>query len=326
MVTHLDLFSGIGGFALAASWVWGSAHRLAAFCEIDPDPQENLRKNWIGVPIHNDIHSLDGRHYAGIDLLTAGIPCQPYSVAGHRRGDADDRALWPETRRVIREARPRWVLIENVAGFTTLALDGVLSDLEAEDYSAGALVLPALALNAPHRRDRVWIMAYDESRGWSAARTAIPGEGYQPAWPYRGRRGALGDTDTKRQLQPSGIVPDERGRHRDAGPALVYADGERWKELVAPDIAIEKGDLYSGRHYWDHSVRVAGRRIPAPVPESEILRVADGVSHRVGRIILPMTHRRERGDGKGISMLGNAIVPQVAAEIFQGIKRVEEGL
>lgn len=156
MLQHIDLFSGIGGFALAAHW---AGYTTTVFCEKDEFCRKVLRKHWPNVPIVGDIFDFDGRDYVGADLLTGGIPCQPYSCAGKQLGDADDRALWPQMFRIITEARPRFIVVENVAGFINMALDSVLSDLEAQGYETGTVVLPACAVDAPHRRDRVWIVA-----------------------------------------------------------------------------------------------------------------------------------------------------------------------
>ena len=158
---HLDLFSGIGGFALAAQW---AGIETVAFCEIDNFACKVLNKNFPDVPVHRDIRELDGSLYAGIDLITGGYPCQPFSEAGKRKGAADDRHLWPEMLRVIKQARPAFVIAENVAGHITLGLDKVLHDLEREGYAARPLVIPACAVDSPHRRDRVWIVAYAESQ------------------------------------------------------------------------------------------------------------------------------------------------------------------
>jgi len=155
--THLDLFSGIGGFAIAAGW---AGYRTVAFCEQDAYCTKVLNRHWPDVPVIADIRDFDGSKWRGAGLLTEGFPCQPFSVAGERRGSSDDRALWPEMFRIIKEARPRWVLGENVAGIINMALDDVLSQLEGEGYTTGAVVLPACSLNAPHRRDRVWIVAH----------------------------------------------------------------------------------------------------------------------------------------------------------------------
>jgi DNA (cytosine-5)-methyltransferase 1 len=126
--------------------------------------------------------SLTAQDGGGGGLLTGGFPCQPFSQAGEQRGEEDDRALWPEMFRVIKEARPDFVLAENVAGLINMALDDVLSDLEGEGYSTGAVVLPACSLNAPHRRDRVWIMAHSDSAGLEERKT--PGN-FGSKWPWR---------------------------------------------------------------------------------------------------------------------------------------------
>ncbi|OJF18309.1 MAG: hypothetical protein A6D91_12515, partial [Bacillaceae bacterium G1] len=160
----LDLFSGIGGFALAAEW---AGIKTVAFCEIDPYCQRVLRRHWPEVPIYDDIRTLtkqrlidDGVIGDGIDIVVGGFPCQPFSVAGKRRGKADDRNLWPEMARIVSELRPAWVVGENVTGIVRLALDDVLSDLEGLGYACRTFVIPACAVGAPHRRDRVFIVAY----------------------------------------------------------------------------------------------------------------------------------------------------------------------
>jgi len=154
--THLDLFSGIGGFALAAKW---NGYRTVGFCDNEPYAQAVLKKHWPEVPCHKDIREVRGDLYAGVTLLTGGFPCQPFSVAGKQRGKDDNRYLWPEMLRVIREARPAWIIGENVAGIVNLALDTVCADLEAEGYEVEPVIIPACAVDAPHRRDRVWIVA-----------------------------------------------------------------------------------------------------------------------------------------------------------------------
>ena len=161
---HLDLFSGIGGFALASGW---SGFRTVGFCEIDPYCQEVLKKHWPGVPVHGDIRNIKGTDYKDISLLTGGFPCQPFSVAGKQRGTADDRYLWPEMLRIIREARPRWIVGENVAQIANMVLDQVHSDMEGEGYEVESLIIPACGVDAPHRRNRVWIVAHSGRKGQS---------------------------------------------------------------------------------------------------------------------------------------------------------------
>lgn len=169
--THLDLFSGIGGFAFAAKSIWGKAYKNVGFCEIDKFCHKVLRKNFGNdINIIEDIHNLKGDEFGTVDLITGGFPCQPYSVAGKRKGASDDRALWGEMFRVIKEAKPDWIIGENVTGIINMELDKVLADLEGEDYKTESFIIPACAVNAPHRRDRVWIIAHTESNNKRNAR------------------------------------------------------------------------------------------------------------------------------------------------------------
>lgn len=126
---HASLFTGIGGFDLAAEWCgWENSFQ----CEIDPFCQKVLAKNFPHATRYTDIKQFDARPYAGrVDVLSGGFPCQPFSLAGQRKGNQDDRALWPQMLRVIDEVRPRWIVGENVAGLASLGLDSVLFDLEA---------------------------------------------------------------------------------------------------------------------------------------------------------------------------------------------------
>lgn len=164
MMTHLDLFSGIGGFALAAKWTENIT--TVGFCEIEAYPQKVLKKNFPNIPIYPDIHQLTYEQFkkdtgiSTINIITGGFPCQPFSQAGKRKGNTDDRHLWPEMLRVIREFKPNWIIGENVTGIISMELDQVLSDLEALNYSTRPLVIPACSIGTPHRRDRIWILAH----------------------------------------------------------------------------------------------------------------------------------------------------------------------
>ena len=158
----LDLFSGIGGFSLGLD---RAGMQTVAFCEIDPFCRKALARHWPETPIYHDIRSLSQRrlHHdriPPIDIICGGYPCQPFSIAGKQRGERDPRHLWPEMYRLIREIRPRWIICENVAGHVELGLDTVLNDLATIDYAATPFVIPACAVGAPHRRDRVWIVAH----------------------------------------------------------------------------------------------------------------------------------------------------------------------
>jgi DNA (cytosine-5)-methyltransferase 1 len=159
-MTHGSLFSGIGGFDLAAERT-GCTNVFQV--ENDPWCQQILKKNFPSVARYGDITQFNAKAYANkIDLLTGGFPCQPFSIAGKQKGKADNRYLWPEMLRVIREIKPKFIIGENVFGIIKLALDQVLSDLEDIGYTTETFIIPACAQNAPHRRDRVWIIAYQK--------------------------------------------------------------------------------------------------------------------------------------------------------------------
>ena len=155
--THLDLFSGIGGFALASAW---AGFETVGFCEQDKFCQQVLQRHWPHVPIIDDIQTCGGADFGPIDLVTGGFPCQPFSTAGLRRGEEDDRALWSEMAHVIQEARPTWILGENVAGLLSMGIESVLADLEGMGFAVQTFCVPACGKGAPHRRERVWIVAF----------------------------------------------------------------------------------------------------------------------------------------------------------------------
>lgn len=154
----LDLFSGIGGFSLGLE---AAGMETVGFCEVAPFCQQVLRKHWPHVPIHEDVRELDGRLYAGVDVICGGFPCQDISAAGHGAGIVGERSgLWGEFARIIGQARPRWVIVENVPLLRRRGLAMVLSDLLALGYDAEWHCIPASAVGAPHRRDRLWIVAH----------------------------------------------------------------------------------------------------------------------------------------------------------------------
>ena len=304
-MTHLDLFSGIGGFSIAAQ---NCGYTTIGFCEKEPYAQQILKERFgaedsrihsntnggngsaeprkqqkelaaqhrgIRPRLHDNIFTLDGSDYAGVDLLTGGFPCQPFSVAGKRKGAADDRALWPEMLRVINGANPRWIIGENVAGIVTMELDNILSDLEGIGYSAWPLVIPACAVDARHRRDRVWIVAHADKPG------------SQGCW-----RESSGLADSPERTRPegqTGICREDVAHARSGG-----REGQGQPlNAVHPAAA---GDGQAAQSF-------DGGRPAQWLPEPELGRVAHGIPNRAHRL---------RG-------LGNSIVPAVAEEIIRAI-------
>ena len=160
---HGSLFSGIGGFDLAAQWMgWENVFQV----EWDSYCQKVLAKNFPNTKRYGDIKEFDGSEYRGlIDIITGGFPCQPFSVAGKQQGKDDSRHLWPEMLRVIREIQPTWVVGENVPGIITMELANILASLEDAGYKTESFVIPACSTTAPHKRERVWILAYSDRFG-----------------------------------------------------------------------------------------------------------------------------------------------------------------
>lgn len=322
-LTHLSLFSGIGGLDLAAEW---AGFTTVGQCEWADYPTKILEKHWPDVPRWRDIRTLTQEDFhartgmAAVDLISGGFPCQPFSTAGKRRGKDDDRYLWPEMLRVVAELRPAWVVGENVAGIVGMALDQVLSDLEAQGYETRAVMVPACGVNAPHRRYRVAILAHAgyhvlAQRGQQAERSQGP-----PRCEPAARGGHVADpqrvglrTDI---LQPPYDQERDNPAHRKkraaklcaAGPGCsLVPDAERaglQGQHIAPTQqtgAIPQGQpcaaYRSGRtgaDWWDF--------------EPGVGRVANGVPYRVDRL----------------RCLGNAVVPRQFYPIFKAIADLEE--
>lgn len=174
-LTHLSLFSGIGGLDLAAEW---AGIQTVGQCEWAEYPTKVLERHWPDVPRWKDIRTLTGESFyertgrRTVDIISGGFPCQPFSTAGKQRGKEDDRYLWPEMVRVIKELRPTWIVGENVAGIVRMALPDILSELEACGYRTRTFLVPACAVGARHRRYRVAIVGYSEHNGSSPAAVA----------------------------------------------------------------------------------------------------------------------------------------------------------
>ena len=292
----LDLFSGIGGFSLGLERTGG--FETAAFCEYEDFPRKVLAKHWPDVPCFPDVRELKGSDIDGpIDVICGGYPCQPFSTAGKRRGQEDDRHLWPEFSRLVAELRPAWVIGENVAGHISMGIDDVLSDLEGQGYAARPFVIPACSVDAPHRRDRVWTVAHA---------TQLQRDGSAE---YR--------QQGQRQVQQSG----KRGRAQLMADASgVNAQGQQSSSADTQKRAQPRERSIGSRRYG------VGRGRPEPgmggmadglpagmdgpcrwLGEPDISRVAKGVKGRANRL----------------KALGNAVVPQIPEMIGRAILQVE---
>ncbi len=323
----LDLFSGIGGFSIGLE---EAGFETAAFCEIEDYPRAVLRKHWPDTPIYRDVRQLTREQLRadGIvpDLLCGGYPCQPFSVAGRQRGEEDPRHLWPEVHRLIRELRPRWVVCENVSGHIKLGLDEVLSTLEAEGYTVWPFVIPACSVDAPHKRDRVWIVGNAQHDGPLAA-------------PLRGkpeeasRRASQGQEPTEQSARAggrkdNGNVADtnvnDGGREGSTEPqgrnSRMEHGGSSFGQLVgraSQDVADTTGQL--GKRRAEEQVYGVGD-IPEQLRGSGTdFRDGWPVEPNVGRVANGVPNRSHR-----IKSLGNAIVPQIAQAIGETIMRFEE--
>lgn len=226
-LTHFSLFSGIGGIDLAAEW---AGFETVGQCEFADYPTKVLEKHWPEVPRWRDIidvtaESVRSKGITNITLLSGGFPCQPFSVAGKQRGKEDDRYLWPQMLRVIEELRPSWVLGENVAGLVRMALDQVLFDLESKDYTAIPLIIPACSVDAPHKRERVFIIAHTrcESEGSEVSR----GDGEESSLYVTRLRQMVADSNGEWQPQSKGDDGEVGGRLSNGCKDVADSNSER---------------------------------------------------------------------------------------------------
>ena len=195
----VSLFAGIGGFDLGLE---RAGMECVGQVEINPLCQQVLAKHWPNVKRISDIHEVKGNEFGQADLVCGGYPCQPFSTAGKRKGDSDARYLWPEMFRLIKTIRPSWVIGENVIGHITKGLCSVKSDLESEGYETRIFCIPAYCVGAPHKRERVWIVANNNSRGWNTQPLSSTGAQERKCAPN-----ANGADATEREQNPWLVEP-----------------------------------------------------------------------------------------------------------------------
>ena len=242
VLRHLDLFSGIGGFSLGLEATGG--FETVAFCDIEEFPRKVLQKHWPHVKQYKDIKELNYEKLKAdgllpIDIITGGYPCQPFSVAGRKKGEKDPRHLWPEYFRLIKELRPTWVIGENVSGHIKLGLDTVIKDLESEGYEVQTFNIPVAGVGAPHLRQRIWVVAHTDTGNVETGRErqGTLRTGHQEE---RVSDHVAGGSEIEGQRQNSWSFEPDVGRMVDAVPGRIH----RLKGLgnaICPQIAEEIG-------------------------------------------------------------------------------------
>jgi DNA (cytosine-5)-methyltransferase 1 len=315
---HLDLFSGIGGFSLAAEWVWGKEHNIVAFVEQDKYCQKRLKDLWPDVPIFEDIKTFDGKQYTDtIDLLTGGFPCQPFSVAGKRKGKEDDRALWPEMLRIIQEAKPTWIIGENVTGIINMELDNYITDLESEEYEVQPFNIPACGIDAKHRRERIWIVA--NSRGGGFCEQNIFGQ------QQGGTEAVSTGENMANSEKPRSLPTAECGTDNREQPRMDINKKGQWSEIRSNTTGRGEQIVTDTEEKRLQGVGTRGKQVAQTHEGSELSMCGSSngaiwhVEPDVGRVAHGIPNRVDR-----LKALGNAIVPQVVVPIMQAIREIED--
>ena len=291
-MTHGSLFSGIGGFDLAAEW---SGFTNLFNCEWEEFPRKVLKHHFPNAEQYGDIKEFDATAYSGrLDILSGGFPCQPFSVAGKRKGSEDERHLWPEMLRVIGECQPRWVVGENVRGLVSwsdgLVFETCCSDLEALGYSVQSFVIPACATGAPHRRDRVWIVAHSDNFGTRSRLGEIQSEDGEIS--ERNNDAQPCNTSSRNAPDTSGLRLEHSQESGKMGG--IFKENRRDSQAVETTC-------------WE--------QFPTVPP---ICGGNDGLPKELDGITFPKWRR------ESIKAYGNAIVPQVAYRIFESIQDYEK--
>jgi DNA (cytosine-5)-methyltransferase 1 len=300
---HGSLFSGIGGFDLAAEWMgWENVFH----CEWNEFGQKVLKHYWPNAISYTDITKTDFTiHRGSIDVLTGGFPCQPFSQAGKRKGTADDRYLWPQMLRAIREVQPRFIVGENVSGLVNwdrgMVFEQVQADLENEGYESAAFILPAAGKDAPHQRDRIWFIAHAAGTGVQFNEAGIV---------YDINRNDKGKARTGKQ-QSGNTAVGESGDAADTnaqGLSKRIQPGE-WKNPGKNGTrpGCEPSRTFATPGDWSQFPTVA------PVCERN-----DGLSYGLSGITFSKWRQ------ESIKAMGNAVCPQVVYEIFKAIQQTND--
>jgi DNA (cytosine-5)-methyltransferase 1 len=367
-MNHLDLFSGIGGFSLGLE---KAGFTTKAFCEMDPFCKLVLNKHWKDIPIYDNIKTLNGtqieKDIGAIDIITGGFPCQPYSVAGKQKGTNDDRYLWPEMFRVIREVQPTFVIAENVKGLVNIqdgmVFETVCSDLESEGFEVQTFIIPAAGIGAPHKRERVWIVAYSISNDKKQTIQRSDGEESRISKEYRknddtsrvtsGASGVRSSRDeyvensrrTLRQGSQFGTENENEIREEDANQS---ERSSQTREDVVADTYTRfsngsQEEIQSRRNAVDTSSEdladTSSEQSDSQNYGQEQREVSEPKQIKLGGrssgLLWPSNWEFEPDVGRvadgipgrahRLKALGNAIVPQIAEEIGKAIMKVYHG-
>jgi len=322
---HGSLFSGIGGFDLAAEWVgWKNVFH----CEWNDFGQKVLKHYWPEAESYGDITKTDFSKWRGsVDIISGGFPCQPYSSAGKRLGKEDERHLWPHMLRAIREAAPSFVVGENVRGLTNwnggLVFDEVQTDLEALGYQVAAFLIPAAAVNAPHGRDRIWFVAYSNGRGTQSQQNLRQTLSSKKRTNSDGSEWNATDTDSNGRNQRNGKheeQPSKRGEYAQRDIEQSDGDGNATDTMRkgytrATSNGVQKMEGIAAQQHGVSSrshKRNNWEQFPTQPP---VCGGNDGLPSELDGITFP------KWRNESIKAYGNAIVPQVAYQIFKSIQQ-----
>ena len=319
---HGSLFSGIGGFDLASEWMgWENVFH----CEWMEFPRKVLDYYWPNADSHTDICKTDFTKYEGtVDIISGGFPCQPFSLAGKRKGTSDERYLWGEMLRAIREVKPKWVIAENVFGITNidggLVFEQVCLDLENEGYEVQPFIIPAAAKNAPHRRDRCWFLAYRNCRGLERP-IKVRRNSINVEWQSKFGNATHPDSNGQHQCNGNNEINPSEGRINALGNAeqgngngdATNTSNERLQG--SQDIGNIKKIRQKSHQFATRCVQSTWQNFPT---QSPICGGNDGLPTELDGI----TFSKWRNES--IKGYGNAIVPQIALQLFQIIDELQK--